>query len=66
MNCSNITQPRHCGWYHRDDLKAGSDIIETNTFNANAVSLDDYGMSHLAYEINRGSWAIWAASGRRI
>ena len=48
----NITQPDIVVQIHRDYLKAGSDIIETNTFNANAVSLDDYGMSHLAYEIN--------------
>ncbi|MDD3875938.1 MAG: methionine synthase [Bacteroidales bacterium] len=37
---------------HEAYLSAGSDIIETNTFNANAVSLNDYEMSHLAYEIN--------------
>src|SRR4030095_12713025 len=37
---------------HRAYLEAGADIIETNTFNAQAVSLSDYKMSHLAYEMN--------------
>ncbi|MCC6455946.1 MAG: methionine synthase [Caldilineaceae bacterium] len=48
----NLTQPHVVEEIHRDYLEAGSDIIETNTFNANAVSLADYGMSDLAYEIN--------------
>jgi 5-methyltetrahydrofolate--homocysteine methyltransferase len=48
----NLTRPSVVAEIHRDYLEAGSDIIETNTFNANAVSLADYGMSHLAYEIN--------------
>lgn len=33
-------------------LDAGSDILETNTFNSNALSLTDYNMSELAYEMN--------------
>lgn len=33
-------------------LAAGADILETNTFNANAVSLADYNMQDLAYELN--------------
>jgi 5-methyltetrahydrofolate--homocysteine methyltransferase len=33
-------------------LEAGADILETNTFNANAISLADYGMESLAYELN--------------
>jgi 5-methyltetrahydrofolate--homocysteine methyltransferase len=33
-------------------LEAGADIIETNTFNAQAVSMADYNMSSLSYEIN--------------
>jgi 5-methyltetrahydrofolate--homocysteine methyltransferase len=36
----------------REYLDAGADIIETNTFNAQKVSLADYGMESLAYEIN--------------
>ena len=33
-------------------LEAGADILETNTFNATRISLSDYGMESLAYEIN--------------
>src|SRR5439155_7160778 len=32
-------------------LEAGADIVETNTFNAQSISLADYGMESLAYEI---------------
>ena len=48
----NLTRPDVIAEIHRDYLDAGSDIIETNTFNANSFSLADYAMSHLAYEIN--------------
>jgi 5-methyltetrahydrofolate--homocysteine methyltransferase len=37
---------------HRQYLAAGADIIETNTFNANAVSQADYKLESLCYEIN--------------
>src|ERR1043166_6158479 len=37
---------------HREYLEAGAQIIETNTFNAQRVSLADYDMQELAYEIN--------------
>ncbi|MBO9521030.1 MAG: methionine synthase [Nocardioidaceae bacterium] len=47
-----ITQPQIIAGIHREYLEAGADIIETNTFNANAVSLADYGMQELAYELN--------------
>ncbi|WP_348536731.1 methionine synthase [Nocardioides sp. W7] len=47
-----LTQPDIIGGIHREYLEAGADIIETNTFNANAVSLSDYGMQDLAYELN--------------
>lgn len=48
----NLTQPHIVEGIHREYLEAGADIIETNTFNANAVSLIDYDMVDLAYEIN--------------
>ena len=47
-----LTQPDIIAGIHREYLEAGADIIETNTFNANAVSLADYGMEELAYELN--------------
>ncbi|WP_436414788.1 methionine synthase [Petrimonas sp.] len=48
----SVTQPEIIGEIHRGYLSAGADIIETNTFNANAISMDDYGMVHLVREIN--------------
>ncbi len=37
---------------HREYLLAGADIIETNTFNANKISQEDYNLSEIVYEIN--------------
>ncbi len=51
----SITQPQAIKQIHREYLDAGSDIIETNTFNANAISQADYGMQDLAYEMNLAS-----------
>jgi 5-methyltetrahydrofolate--homocysteine methyltransferase len=47
-----LTQPDHIKSIHRAYLDAGADIIGTNTFNAQEISLADYGMSDLAYEMN--------------
>ena len=43
-----LTQPEIIAGIHREYLEAGDDIIEPHTFNANAVSLADYGMQDLA------------------
>ncbi|MBF0532698.1 MAG: methionine synthase [Candidatus Omnitrophica bacterium] len=48
----SITRPDVIRAIHREYLLAGADIIETNTFNANAVSLADYHMEGLVYELN--------------
>jgi 5-methyltetrahydrofolate--homocysteine methyltransferase len=48
-----LTQPALIESIHRQYLEAGADIVETNTFNANAVSMADYGLEGLVYEINR-------------
>ena len=47
-----LTQPHIIKEIHTQYLEAGADIIETNTFNAQRVSLADYNMQELAYEIN--------------
>ncbi len=47
-----LTQPQIIKEIHKEYLNAGADIIETNTFNAQAISLADYHMQDLAYEIN--------------
>ncbi len=48
----SITKPEMIKEIHREYLEAGADIIETNTFNANPLSLADYHMSDLTYELN--------------
>ncbi len=48
----SLTQPEIIKSIHLEYLKAGADIIETNTFNAQKISLADYKMENLAYEIN--------------
>jgi 5-methyltetrahydrofolate--homocysteine methyltransferase len=47
-----LTQPDIIRGVHEAYLAAGADMIETNTFNAQAVSMADYGMEALSYEIN--------------
>ncbi len=47
-----LTQPQIIEEIHGAYLAAGADIIETNTFNAQRISMADYGMEDLSYEIN--------------
>jgi 5-methyltetrahydrofolate--homocysteine methyltransferase len=48
----SVTQPGVIGAIHAAYLEAGADLVETNTFNAQRISLADYGMEDLAYELN--------------
>ncbi|HYD15589.1 MAG TPA: homocysteine S-methyltransferase family protein, partial [Hyphomicrobium sp.] len=47
-----LTQPSIIQGIHEEYLAAGADIIETNTFTATSVGQDEYGLGHLAYEMN--------------
>jgi 5-methyltetrahydrofolate--homocysteine methyltransferase len=47
-----LTQPQIVRAIHQQYIEAGADIIETNTFNAQRISLADYHMESLAYELN--------------
>lgn len=47
-----LTRPDVIDAIHCKYLDAGADIIETNSFNANAISMEDYGMQHLVHEVN--------------
>jgi 5-methyltetrahydrofolate--homocysteine methyltransferase len=47
-----LTQPHVVGGIHREYLEAGADILETCTFNSTSVSMADYEMQHLVYELN--------------
>jgi len=49
----NLTQPTIIEEIHRQYLEAGADIVETNTFNSQTISLADYGMDTLGYELSK-------------
>ncbi len=53
-----LTQPHLIEDIHRQYIDAGADIIETDSFNANAFSLADYGLGDLVDRINRAAAAI--------
>src|SRR5208283_2084472 len=48
----SLTQPHIIQAIHRQYLEAGADIIESNTFNSTTISMADYGMEALAFELN--------------
>ncbi len=51
----SLTQPQLIAQIHDEYLAAGADIIETNTFGATRVAQADYGLAHLAHEMNVAS-----------
>jgi 5-methyltetrahydrofolate--homocysteine methyltransferase len=48
----SLTQPDIVRDAHRIYFEAGADIVETNTFTSTAIAQADYGLEHLAYELN--------------
>lgn len=54
----NITQPKIIGDIHTSYLEAGADIISTNSFNANRISMADYGMESFSFDLNRAAAEI--------
>jgi 5-methyltetrahydrofolate--homocysteine methyltransferase len=54
----SIVRPDIVESIHKAYLDAGTDLIETNTFNANTFSMADYDMEHLVYELNVASAKI--------
>lgn len=53
-----ITQPHIIEEIHRQYLEAGADIIETNTFNSNAISMAEYGLEKHIHELNSAAAAV--------
>ena len=49
----SLTQPEVIESIHRAYLEAGVDMVETNTFNSNAISQADYGLEEVVYELNK-------------
>ncbi len=60
-----LTRPDIIADVHERYLKVGVDIIETNTFNAQRISLADYGCENLVEEINREAVRIAKASAAK-
>ncbi|MDR0876495.1 MAG: methionine synthase [Treponema sp.] len=61
LGCNDIlclTRPAVISGIHEAYLQAGADIIETCSLNASAVSLADYNISNLSYEISRAAASI--------
>ena len=48
----SITQPAIIETIHGQNLEAGADIIETNTFNSTSISMADYKLEHIVYDLN--------------
>ncbi|MGH9355299.1 MAG: methionine synthase [Terriglobia bacterium] len=48
----NVTQPQIIEEIHGQYLEAGADIVETNTFNSNAISMAEYGLQDHVYDLN--------------
>jgi hypothetical protein len=63
----NVTQPAIIEEIHRQYLEAGADVIETNTFNSQAISLADYKMETLGYaggNVPSGQWKRYSGRSR--
>ncbi len=62
----NLTQPAVIEEIHRQYFEAGADIVETNTFNAQAISLADYKMEALAYELAKAGGECAKRAARHV
>jgi methionine synthase I (cobalamin-dependent) len=62
----NVTQPDLVAEVHREYVRAGSDIIETNTFGANRIKLGSFGIADKLHAINeQGARIARRAAGER-
>ena len=61
-----LTQPRAIEDIHAAYLRAGADIVATNTFSSTSIAQADYEMSDLAYELNREGAKLARAAAERV
>src|SRR5271167_609293 len=61
-----LTQPKAIEDIHAAYLRAGADIVATNTFSSTGIAQADYGMSDLAYELNREGAKLARAAAERV
>ena len=62
----NVSQPEMVGGIHAEYVKAGAEVLETNTFGANHYRLLRHGMEARADEINRAGVRLARAAGRDV
>ena len=60
----NLTQPDLVGEVHREYVRAGADVIETNTFGANRLKLDSFGLGDKLAEVNTAGARIARQAAR--
>src|SRR6187399_212490 len=61
-----LTQPQAIEDIHAAYLRAGADIVATNTFSSTSIAQADYDMSDLAYELNRDGARLARAAAERV
>src|SRR3954462_3008264 len=61
-----LTQPKAIENIHAEYLRAGADIVATNTFSSTSIAQADYDMSDLAYELNREGARLARAAAERV
>src|SRR6202043_3562307 len=61
-----LTQPRAIEDIHADYLRAGADIVATNTFSSTSIAQADYDLSSIAYEINLEGARLARAAAERV
>ncbi len=61
-----LTQPKAIEDIHADYLRAGADIVATNTFSSTSIAQADYDLSGIAYEMNREGAKLARAAAERV
>ena len=61
-----LTQPRAIEDIHAEYLRAGADIVATNTFSSTSIAQADYDLSSIAYEMNREGAKLARAAAERV
>ncbi len=69
LNCNdalNLTRPDVVEAIHHDYLRAGADIVETNTFNANRLVMSEYGLEGSVYDMNLAAAQLAKRAARDV
>ncbi|WP_320047633.1 methionine synthase [uncultured Ilyobacter sp.] len=61
----SLTKPEVLEEIHLSYLKAGADIIETNTFNSNRISMREYGLEEKSYDLSKAGAELAVKAARK-